>query len=772
MEISRNWSLREIADWTSVQSIIKIPALQRGLVWKPRQVELLWDSILRQFPIGSFLLSKNTDESYDLMDGQQRFNAIATAFAQLNDNSQSELWIDIDPPQTNTTRFFWIKATTIAHPWGFKNDDDCHTLGASERRQALCNFKKNAQFNIYKKNNENELTLSESFPFAAKSPIPIQYLLSAASCETNDLSFAENVIDQIKKSNRNFADYFDYTNGLSKIASFYQVFKNIENYKVHSNVIDTQSINIEGNNVEDASNLEVLFNRLNSNGTPITAAELKYSAIKAYWPDIRDMNNQLANGYMSPEKLVLILFKLALTELERSSKNEPSIKQIRNYAKDSSIKQAIQNEYSSCSKYFEIINEWLDINETVNSTPQIIRSRIINKSSDLFFLLLFIAKHNKECSKKTIKAIVFYMHFFGNVKFQKSLTDKFIQSFFSNPSGTSLENIFYREIANYVYAGNSIFTYRHDIKLDANPISDNTDKWFSETITLPEAQQAFHSIQQNKDILLYAQREFLNTFFDKYLSESGNTWEDHNVPWDYDHIIPQEWINSQRGGSIPFCKKWLNSIGNLAAIPYEVNRSKSNNGDWNFYQNYSSTLFFDENLINEKIAKNGLKNKNSAITFANYTLQRLQKIYEQLDSVLQPLNFENILISSSDSKIIKRYQLFMNVEKCFGEPLTPCYYDGTKDVEITHPLHWCSKWISIGYKLRNKYFISIVSQDPSADIEIGIRKINSEDSEVISFKDYTTFDDNKFWFIHKYIPGNTSALEIVKELKELKGCTQ
>ena len=79
-----SYTLKQIAEWTSSNSEVTIPALQRGLVWKPRQVELLWDSILRGFPIGSFLLSDivNNDGSgkYYLMDGQQRYNAISIGF--------------------------------------------------------------------------------------------------------------------------------------------------------------------------------------------------------------------------------------------------------------------------------------------------------------------------------------------------------------------------------------------------------------------------------------------------------------------------------------------------------------------------------------------------------------------------------------------------------------------------------------------------------------------------------------------------------------------
>ena len=75
-------SLETISRWASIDSKVRIPAFQRGLVWKPRQVELLWDSILRGFPIGSFVLSEEAD-GYYLMDGQQRFNAIALGYDTL-----------------------------------------------------------------------------------------------------------------------------------------------------------------------------------------------------------------------------------------------------------------------------------------------------------------------------------------------------------------------------------------------------------------------------------------------------------------------------------------------------------------------------------------------------------------------------------------------------------------------------------------------------------------------------------------------------------------
>ena len=136
-----SYSLKEIASWTNDHSEVIIPALQRGLVWKPSQVELLWDSILRGFPVGSFMLSdivsdKPTDKpngKYYLMDGQQRFNAISLGY-NTNKAGNAVLWIDLDPPTTaQSTRKYWIKATTTSHPWGYNNDDECSRLNTAEK---------------------------------------------------------------------------------------------------------------------------------------------------------------------------------------------------------------------------------------------------------------------------------------------------------------------------------------------------------------------------------------------------------------------------------------------------------------------------------------------------------------------------------------------------------------------------------------------------------------------------------------------------------------
>ena len=105
---------------TAETSEITIPEVQRGLVWEPRQVELLWDSILCEYPIGAFMIVND-----ELYDGQQRINAIIQGFnysALFNKKSvpSSILWLDLGFEEDESlSRRYGFRLTTTAHPWGY-----------------------------------------------------------------------------------------------------------------------------------------------------------------------------------------------------------------------------------------------------------------------------------------------------------------------------------------------------------------------------------------------------------------------------------------------------------------------------------------------------------------------------------------------------------------------------------------------------------------------------------------------------------------------------
>ena len=191
MTTNLTFTLKEISLWTSDDSVVKIPELQRGLVWKPAQVELLWDSILRGFPVGSFMLSDVPEDKdwYYLMDGQQRFNAISIGFGAVK-KPRAILWLDINPEEANnSSRKFWIKATAVAHPWGFANNDECSTLSAPDRRLAL------KEFGFAGKNIYNDVVdLHDTWPIKASRPIPLQFFLDAPV--KDKVTFTKYIIDK------------------------------------------------------------------------------------------------------------------------------------------------------------------------------------------------------------------------------------------------------------------------------------------------------------------------------------------------------------------------------------------------------------------------------------------------------------------------------------------------------------------------------------------------------------------------------------------------
>lgn len=218
--------LRDVASWQlpeltrdsqgqlhKPEVLAGLPSLQRGAVWRPNQVERLWDSILRGFPIGSLvvteLLKKQETRSgvvagnpgslpwpagqytHHLLDGQQRANAVALGFLDPfpENNPQPSkmdtlLWLDLEPqsPQPvrgfeNTTRSHLLRVTTLAHPWGFRISDDPtpQLLEHSKAREAQKKFREHSGCAT-----SSRPLPREGWPIDANVPIPLAWALEAA----------------------------------------------------------------------------------------------------------------------------------------------------------------------------------------------------------------------------------------------------------------------------------------------------------------------------------------------------------------------------------------------------------------------------------------------------------------------------------------------------------------------------------------------------------------------------------------------------------------
>ncbi len=175
-----SYTLQEISKWDEAENDEKrqviLPSVQRGFVWKTNLIENLWDSLLRGFPVGAFVLSENKNKkTFNLLDGQQRASAICLgigtkAFNTSKDNIK--IFIDLKKPEEDDNRKFIFRVITKSHPWGYQRTDNTKILRSEQIKKSMeiCNV----DDHLKKENFE------KFFPYDADLPIPFTFFIESA----------------------------------------------------------------------------------------------------------------------------------------------------------------------------------------------------------------------------------------------------------------------------------------------------------------------------------------------------------------------------------------------------------------------------------------------------------------------------------------------------------------------------------------------------------------------------------------------------------------
>lgn len=803
------WTLKEMSNWTRTDSEVRIPAIQRGLVWKPHQVELLWDSILRQFPIGSFTLSHLHTEGtdiYNLIDGQQRWNAVGLGYGTFS-HEDCILWFDLKPDDkvwgnSKTTRKYIIRATTKAHPWGYKANDDCNTLNTAQKRVALQEFGVNTD-NEY----EGTISLTETYPIESGLPIPLCWMIVAGEEHGEDKDgFAKCIMDKIEenKTSRKFKlkQVDEINDGL--IVKYYEAFKRLSHYKVPTINILQETIENESEDKGEAgalSDIEILFNRIGTGGTPITQSELMYSAVKAYWPELTEENDRLATLYMPPHTLISLAFQLVLSTTGKGLERAPSVAKIRKLAGDGGVRKAINELYctdgkgSIMSHILVTVDHWLT---NYDKIPKVLRTTIARKSPEVYLLLMIFAKWKEEGQIDPIlkeealfRATAYYLHWMVGDKF--GVANSIYKAVANNPLN-EWRTIIKRVLLVACVKGTIIpllspeaFRSLFIIEGDKNWRPDGNGRGSMPWWPLWE------TVSYNEEMLLYAQREYMCKRFPNYDPARQDLWEDKNRPWDFDHIIPQDWIHRRRSwrqAYTDYCKAWKDNNGNMAAIPFWVNRAKSNEANWEEYKENPIGLLADDDISDFDELFNAMLNSDAkqAKCFAEKTFTRMCKIYKEVYALLEPVDFRVGEITFIEKGGIKNRNERMTAIRdiLVKEGFTAGIYYLYDNIE--YPQNdiddWTREWMSCGCITENNYyaaFTMVLYQDGSIgdQIEIGLRRLpqNAERSGKVAegqlqkLRRYETYelyeDNNSWWHICKEISINTDNDIIINELKEL-----
>lgn len=782
------YHLNEIAKWElmSDNSDVILPSLQRGLVWKPRQLELLWDSILRSFPIGSFVIELTADKKY-LLDGQQRSNAIGLGF----DTSIFEtgiikgnvvLWIDINPQEKISTRKFWIKATTTPHPWGYKNNDECTTLSANERRNALkCFFGQGDNKSIF----HDKIDLNQTWPSEATLPIPLSIIVTSYKPNGDIDSYTKNVIDSLEELYTKNPRYKEkFCSGFSNLIkpeilhNLYDSIKRLKTYKVGINYLRAEDIAREAQEEDpddgQKTNIDVLFERLGTGGTTISQADLSYSAIKSHWGEIKNENDNVAQKYMPASSLAMLAFRLIAT---RESDNESfagirSLAAIRKMAKNLEDKEKIVSLYrlepgkeSEISRIMQSVEQWIigPPSTDHDNTPTIIRTMMARQYPDIYLLLMYFAKRikiNHEPTEKSIEQKFGPLSLFLLWHGIERHTAKIVNNIYRFTKGQN--NINNQNICAAIYE--SI----HDGHFKKIITPEEIKSWFNvkSAEIINDKHECYSELfnwgQESYSMLYYAQRKYLNDRFRNYDPAISCLWEEHNRPWDMDHIIPREWIDRKQNPNRWRCKFWLWKIGNCAAIPFELNRSKSNASEWNEYTNNKEALLYDDET--STINRNFIGNDIHIKLFAKLTFERGLKIYDICyNTTVKSLGINDFKFAENGT-LDKRKKMFEGLAEKIDNA-SVYYVDGELQKKVETILDWASAWISVGVLIDEKMFVCITTNNME-NFEIGIRRHPSltaidtqhrleELNRVKS--NFGLQEDNNWWYLWEEIENNNKT---------------
>ena len=268
-----------------------------------------------------------------------------------------------------------------------------------------------------------------------------------------------------------------------------------------------------------------------------------------------------------------------------------------------------------------------------------------------------------------------------------------------------------------------------------------------------------------QSLLLYSCRVFLSKVFDNY-DPATAVWNEDCRPWDYDHIIPQDWVQSGRGNKQGMFHdivwEFLMSIGNIAPVPFSINRSKHNSPPGDYLGDDNSLAFVSMHDRNGKEPyyvrewpKKLLENdKDAACSFAYMTTIRWLALYKEW---LRLPVMHLLSAAGNNDKKVRVNKISEYLKRTFSNVRTIFNCGDRRDYDLVDEWDWTRPWIACGVEgvYRNKgtdvakCFLCAMFHGDCC--EVGLRKPPEE----------TGFNGtDQFW-----VPGCLAQLQIEDESK-------
>ncbi len=590
-----SWFIDESSD---CYNYVQLPPIQRNSVWNADQIEKLWDSVLRGFPIGSFLLSprekgstarlidsreqkKSDSEGYFLLDGQQRTRALLLGFKP--NKGESRLWIDLNPDLSffnaeHKDRQFLLRLITKYQPWGMDNQNPKANLNEAQKydaRKELYNSSFHYDYNVKINTKVTEIEKEEKFswPVRAKFPVPFDAFVNLCGgtkgryiepdwkevleliprrFKVNSDPAVPDHYQQILKALKPLIDNTDNNKDKRAVAFLKQ---NLDFDKLHEQE-DSQS------------SMEVLFRRINSNGAVLAGEEMAYSILKSSWDKSYDLVSEIVNdsqiGYLFTSTGVVMAaarisrfnlkFNDNLRQLtganfrkwigEKNKEGKHAFREemiaLMDVKNDKSIFHQIMERFCNLALYR--IKD--DINDA--GIPKKLLLSIPPTLIHPVLIWLYLNKDAEDKDEDNRKNILRYLIFclLGLRKDKDNNKDeaskKAIEIIRNDHNGFPDALIYKQWIDDKSGIGMKIPRNYPFAKNSANGLLKSWNEIIGDNED--EYKHFRFAFWYKKELLLWFQRSYHAKWFDGYNPMSNDAYD---TPYDYDHILPKSHISIQ-----------------------------------------------------------------------------------------------------------------------------------------------------------------------------------------------------------------------------------
>ena len=755
------FKISEIAERLN-KNMLKIPPVQRGKVWNAVRVEVLWDSLLRGIPIGYLSVLSVSEDKYDLLDGQQRCNAISMGYSDFNIESKAILWIDLgmnsaeteqdDNKIKHSNRRFFFRVSTQAHPWGYKlsdNETSNKTLNAYEKRAAV------EKINERWDNSKQRPSPYELWPVDAKFPVPFTLLRQFCEQKQDQGKTLDDFLHFCKKNQKHNWNWLEHIeNKLSKKDKDSQnIYKQAQHIfgELHTTIDKLNKTTIVAQNVSGISDEDVglYFKRMNKAGVEPGNEEIRYSLLKSRLPELKLLDD-LSENRMQPARLADIAMKTYFIVKQEKWKNNITNSDLNFLTSTDNRGSWLEYIKSEFKKYIKNVENWLVYNKETNKfgLPRFVYSSIARSNTqDIYSLLIFFAatgyKFENEIDRKNLIALITLICWFGTGKNRSTIISKGYDIYKLEKGDwlTATRQWLFDSIKeNLLLLPPKAEIYERIRTATSNKNWDELQKAWNPLGYREALDATWHwQKKESRELLLYACREYLNTKFPEY-DPADAVWCEENRPWDYDHIFPQSWLISGRGKKQgqyhELAETFLNSIGNIAPLPFSMNRAKNDDAPREYQKNDNSLLFVDvplhKDFFNEGNKFELEQKLDKAYLFANITAIRLLKLYSKwyddltLDSLLDFSYVKDERRTLYEKVNHKDVEYFYVVENNQQQKKT-CNAD------------WARQWLAVGYETEygGKKCLCCIASD-GKQWEVGYRR-HPDAMEIDG-------DSNKWWF--------------------------